>query len=390
MVIGHYYASAEDQAGVPSEVRSLCRALGRQGVGSLLITAPGTEEVCHPMCRSVYISRDSRLVRAVGTLATLLRNHRELTTVTVYGAFSPDNIVPSLAALLLRIPLVVSPEGIVSPNGFKKRRVVKWLYWQAVEKPLLNRSAGIRVLSEYERETLQSYGIKTPMAIVREGVPEHEGHPPIQSARRLRPARTFLFLGRKDVNQKGLDILIDGFLQSLDEDDRGQQLLIVGPDTTEAKLESLIADRVSCPATLRNRITVMQPVYGKAKIALLQSADVFIHPSRREGIPRVMREALAAGLPVIATPETNLADLVDQYHCGWVVSGQPWSIKDGILAAIRSSETDLAELSANAISLAHTEFDWDSIARSLVSFITTISEPPDKHLPSTGNGEELQ
>jgi glycosyltransferase involved in cell wall biosynthesis len=380
MVIGHHYLCAEQPAGVPSEVRSLCRALGRAGADSVVITANGSEQVHYARCQTRYVA-SSQPVQLVGLARAMLDLRQHLDALVIYGAFTPHNLPVALLSIILRVPLVISPEGVVSANGLKSgRSVVKRLYWHVIEKPIMNRSSGLRVLSPFERDSLRALGVHVPMAVVREGVPEQEPGPVQTCARDARPVRTFLFLGRKDVSQKGLDVLIHGFLDALVEDDRGQRLLIAGPDDPGGDVPSLIANLKHYPTELRNRICLCPPVHGDAKRELMRSADVFIHPSRREGIPRVVREALAAGLPVIVTPETNLADLVARYRAGWVVAAQDRSIRDAILAAIDSPPEDVAAKSMQAQSLAERELSWDTIAASFVAFVKSVTT---QHLRDT-------
>jgi len=49
---------------------------------------------------------------------------------------------------------------------------------------------------------------------------------------------------------------------------------------------------------------------------LLRAADLLCHPSRREGIPNVVREAMAAGLPVVATAASGTPELVRHGETG--------------------------------------------------------------------------
>jgi glycosyltransferase involved in cell wall biosynthesis len=62
-------------------------------------------------------------------------------------------------------------------------------------------------------------------------------------------------------------------------------------------------------------------VFGREKEALLDSAFVFVHTSRWEGMPFAVIEALATGCPVLVTPATNLGDYVEGFGAGVVVDG---------------------------------------------------------------------
>ncbi len=55
-------------------------------------------------------------------------------------------------------------------------------------------------------------------------------------------------------------------------------------------------------------------------IAAMQNADVFLFPSRSEGLPQVVIEAMACGLPVIAMSGTAVDEVVQHGHSGYLCS----------------------------------------------------------------------
>jgi glycosyltransferase involved in cell wall biosynthesis len=69
--------------------------------------------------------------------------------------------------------------------------------------------------------------------------------------------------------------------------------------------------------------------------ALLARADLFVLPSRFEGLPSAIIEAMAAGLPVVATAVGGVAELVEDRVSGWLVpAGAPAVLADGIRHAL--------------------------------------------------------
>lgn len=114
-------------------------------------------------------------------------------------------------------------------------------------------------------------------------------------------ATTLLFVGRLEQG-KGLIDLLDSFEQ-LDEE---VELLIAGTGERGDKVGQEIAKR-----GLSSRVHLLG--YRDDISRLLNTSDIFVLPSYREGTPRVITEALASGTPVVAT---NIAGIPEQVNNG--------------------------------------------------------------------------
>lgn len=102
--------------------------------------------------------------------------------------------------------------------------------------------------------------------------------------------RRFVAVGRMNA-QKNFQLLMRAFAAFGGADDR---LLIVGDGPERSRLLELseelgIADRVSMPG------------HAKSVAEALATADVFVMSSDYEGVPAVIIEALAAGVPIVTT-----------------------------------------------------------------------------------------
>lgn len=108
------------------------------------------------------------------------------------------------------------------------------------------------------------------------------------------------------IRRKGLDVLLTAF-QRLTVPNK--HLVIVGDGEQRAVLESL-ADQLG----IRDSVTFCG--FRKDRVGLLKGFDVFVLPSRLEGIPRCLMEAMAAGVPVITSNIPGCIDLVQHERTG--------------------------------------------------------------------------
>jgi glycosyltransferase involved in cell wall biosynthesis len=97
---------------------------------------------------------------------------------------------------------------------------------------------------------------------------------------------------------------------------------LVGDELTSGEYEQL-RKRVD-ESGLNGHVRLHAAAYGSDKIAFLRKADVFVYPSYHEGMPIAVLEAMACGLPVVATRVGGLPDLVTDGANGLLVEpGKP-------------------------------------------------------------------
>ncbi|MEM1361677.1 MAG: glycosyltransferase [Pseudomonadota bacterium] len=129
-----------------------------------------------------------------------------------------------------------------------------------------------------------------------------------------------VFVGRL-APVKGLRVLIEALTQIDDPDIR---LTIVGDGKERRPLEAMAAP-------LAERVHFTGYLSQDEVAALLATASAFVLPSFAEGVPVVLMEALAAGIPVIATRITGVPELVEDGDFGFLVPpGDPEALAQAI------------------------------------------------------------
>lgn len=133
-------------------------------------------------------------------------------------------------------------------------------------------------------------------------------------------------------------------------------------------------------------------VFGR----LLES-DVFVFPSRREGSPNAVLEAMASGLPVVATRTGGLPDLISNGEGGYLV---PVGDADSLIGAVRRLAADperAARMGAHNRAVCADRFTFSRVFERLSAAYETIvsgartsapSVPLGSAAPATGPGVE--
>ncbi len=98
------------------------------------------------------------------------------------------------------------------------------------------------------------------------------------------------------------------------------------------------------------------------------ASDVFVFPSAYEAYPLVVLEALASGLPVVATPVGSIPELIVEGENGFIVDRTATSVKEGIVRYLSRPAGELSE-AARASAQSH---DWGSVAREYLTMFDTI------------------
>jgi glycosyltransferase involved in cell wall biosynthesis len=265
------------------------------------------------------------------------------------------------------VPYCVTINGGLSPDAQRRNRWIKRLFRAMFERDYLERAAFLHVISEQDIEGVETYGVKNTLVLAPNGidVAPLPGDPPSDAfARldsRLQNRQVFLYLGRLDPQQKGLDLLVRAFAASRPE---GWALVLMGPDWRSGRtaLESLARS-----LGIDDRVVLPGPVFGHHKNELLLAAQVFVHPSRWEaGVPFSVLEAAALERPCLLTPMADSQRLLA--HSGGAISVAPSvdGIAEGLRRISAQSLASLRMMGSRARATVTAEFSWERTATTVI------------------------
>ena len=287
--------STERDPGFRDELESLRAA----GVGVTIV----------PMARSISPWRDWRAYRL------LKRRLREGRFGLVHTHSSKAGFLGRLAAYRLGIPIVHTPHAFAFQSG--AGRLQRWLY-RTLERWAARWCEAIIAVSPGERQAALYAGICAPgkLRLIPNGVDLAWLDAQFDRAaarRELGLADSHLAVGSigRLTSQKGYRYLIEA-ARLVAREIPNVRFPIIGEGEEHRALESLIGDR-----GLGEFVRLLG--HRDQAASLCAGFDLFVLPSLWEGAPYALLEAMAAGLPVVATRVAGNADLVVEGKTGLLV-----------------------------------------------------------------------
>lgn len=266
----------------------------------------------------------------------------------------------------LKKPLVITPRGSLEPrrlkNSYWKKRVSSFLF----DKRNLEYASCIHATSEMEYESIRSYGLKNPVAIIPNGVdvPAFNSDQLNSNSFRekyseLKNKKIMLFLSRISW-EKGLPLLANAW-KNLSEQFKDWHLVIAGQGTPayETEIKSLF-----CSNGLSERTTWTGILHGKDKKAVFLEADLFVLPTLSENFGIAVAEALASGIPVITTHGAPWKPLLEE-RCGWWVPVDSSDLANAMEEAMSLSDVELKRMGERGKILMRDKYSWQEVASKM-------------------------
>ena len=260
-------------------------------------------------------------------------------------------------------PYLISPHGMTMPSAMKFARWKKAIFWPLFENRNLQKASCLHALSQFEADSIRQLGIKTPIALIGNGVdiPDHSSS---QIKNSQSGIRTLLYLGRLHPI-KGIEKLLDAWnkVQTSNLGDSPWRLQIVGwgKESYVQHLKLRVADTND-----GDSIEFTGPLFGDQKHLAMHQANAFVLPSSSEAFPMALMEAWSHGLPAVATKTCNvLTNHAKANDAALFVDDSVECIAEGIRRVVSMSDQE-RQLKGNLVrSIVADEFSWHSISTKL-------------------------
>ncbi len=200
-----------------------------------------------------------------------------------------------------RIPFAFTPHGKLSPEFLQQHHWAKQVWWRLFARNRVRRASAVVLCSAAESRSFGSLGLPDRFSVIPNGYVKPADSPEEDEVQ-LPPAPYILFLGAIDP-RKQPEFLVRAFAGSKSRE--SHKLVFVGPDSYDHKQHVLQAiAQCGC----KEQAIFWGPAYGREKWRLLEGAACIALPSRAEGLPVVLCEALGAGLPMLISDSCNFQE----------------------------------------------------------------------------------
>lgn len=387
MRVLHVISDMDPQkGGVSQAVRTIIGGLSMMGIYNEVVSLDDKE--------SAFLGNDNFILHALGAakgpwsynaalVPWLKKNMERFDTIIIHGLwlFHGYAAFKALKAIKKKLhikssgsfqlpKLFVMPHGMLDPyfqraTGRKIKAVRNKVYWQLIEKKLINQSSGLLFTSQTELqlarepfkpykpklETVVGLGVERPpfyTSIMRDAF--------INKCPGLENQSYFLFLSRIH-EKKGVDMLIqayNGYLKIKHNEQLTSQekidipkLVIAGPGVESAygvQMQKLSFDSLK----LNGMVYFPGMLTGAAKWGAFYGCQAFVLPSHQENFGIAVVESLACSKAVLISNQVNIWREIESMHSGIVVNDDLDGTFELFTHWDKLSENEKVEMGINA------------------------------------------
>ena len=290
---------------------------------------------------------DKPLLPNLGFLKAL-KFHKKKKYDLIHGIMASQG---SAAAYLFKffnkkIPFVLTlQEGDLERNSPLDR------FWQ---RRIVKKADIITAISSYLAGFAKKFNKKAPVFVVPNGV-DLEKFKKLEARSKRGEGKTIITVSRL-VKKNGIDILIKAVSLLISY----VSLLIVGDGKERKKLEKL-AQKLG----IKDKVRFLGSISPNEIPKYLSQADVFVRPSRSEGLGSAFLEAMALGLPVIGSSAGGIPDFLKDGETGLICEKENSEDLAEKIMRLLEDENLRLKLAENGRKLVEEKYNWGKIASEM-------------------------
>ncbi len=308
--------------------------------------------------RNIRILRQVRRSLTSGRVSVMHLN----CALTLTGA--PRNLATALIARRAGVPYVVHLRGTFSvpPGGRPAARFYRWAYRMIFEGAARVLALGqpsyraVLELGDFAHKTRALLPNFVDFRAVPERVPDTE----------RRESLRVIYTGAL-IEAKGIHTIVEVATRL-----PGARFQLVGGASPESRAELVRRIR---ERGLDDRVEALEPVTNREVLGMLAEADVFLFPSQFgfEGFPCSVAEAMAVGLPVVASSVGAIPEMVDVPEGGFLAAADDVGAYVRMLERLRDEPSLRDRMGRHNRQKALREYDYDVVVPQLCGIYSQVA-----------------
>ncbi|HJS24218.1 MAG TPA: glycosyltransferase [Pyrinomonadaceae bacterium] len=371
MRVLHVIPSVSERSGGPATaIIPMCRALMREGIEVLLVTTdaglPGTNgdvvEYKGVPARFFHSQWGESFKYSRPMASWLNANIRNFGIGHIHAVFNHSSVAAARACRDAGVPYVVRPLGTLDPWSMTQKSLRKRLFWQVSGKAMLQQAAAVHYTSEAEKLSTEGRMGLNHGKVIALGIEPSTANDNVADHFPELARESYVLVLSRLHPKKGLDVLIDAF-QSLGQEFSRWRLVLAGDGPSEyvSRLKNKVAG---------DRIVFTGWLEGERKEAVLAGASLLVLPSHQENFGLCVMEALAHSVPVLVSPNVNLATEIAANNAGWIATIDKDALAKRLAEALRDEE-ELSKRGRAGKQLSQ-KYSWENTARDLAQLYSEI------------------
>lgn len=223
----------------------------------------------------------------------------------------------------------------------------------------------VQVISHYLKEWALKMGVAAPVEVVPNGVDLRAFYCDQEKTCGGDGVEKIIFTSSRLVEKNAVDVIV----KALAKLPNNFKLRIAGTGEKEQELKKLAQS-----LGVGERVEFLGNLHKEEVVRELRGADVFTRPSRSEGLGNSFLEAMAAGVPVIATPVGGIPDFLKDNETGWMVPVDDAEALAGKIKFIADPQNkeQIWRVANAARDLVKQTYNWDTLAPKMAKILNQL------------------
>ena len=350
--------------GVCIHILNLAKELIREGVTCSVLTLRTDNALKEREVHTgIEVIRASSLV-AAGLFLANNRNRFDL--VHAHTSRRPKTAVCMLVAKLLGFPLVFTPHAYY-PARSRANAVSKFLYDVSLGRWSIHAADYVVNLTEVDLEHGLVRGqVRERSVIIPNSIDYQrlvDTRPTVDFKSKYGVRSYVLYVGRVTPVKN-----VEWLVRAMSFVNPETSLVVIGPDDGEVERLKRLAKGLG----VSSRIQWVGRVDFEDLVAAYLGCEILVLPSRHEGLPTVVLEAMALGRPVAASAKGGNRCLITEGETGYFCDETPETLSEILGALARENQDN--RLGHNASRLVRERYSWDVNAKRLISLYANLCQ----------------